>query len=442
MSHGERLVMLGCGILAVALLMCTAVITGGMLLAGTGGSALFDSLADGRSSVREPVRFDSAPQTGTAGAPAAARPLTGDSAADIDAARAERAAAASPLGALPLPAPARGEAGDLTTLFEQVNPGVVSIEVPQMINGIVVGGGQGSGFLIDDRHVVTNNHVVTNKREVDIVFDSGLRRTGEVVGTDVFSDLAVVRIDNLPSGVRPLPLLQDFDVLRVGEPVVAIGNPFGHANTMTSGIISALGRTIPDGATRFAIPQTIQTDAAINPGNSGGPLLNARGQVIGVNAQIQTQGTAANAGVGFAIPASIVAKVVPELIRSGAYRWPYLGVQGGALNSEITIARGLDLDMQGAYIGEVLLDGPSRGRLQGTTGSSQNSLQGGPVSPDGDIVIAIDGEPVFSFDDLLTYVSLETKPGDTIEMTVLRGDERIAVPVTLGERSLDEPIRR
>jgi len=445
MTQGERILIFGCGMLAVVLLMCTAVATGGMLLVGSGGRALLENIEGALPVVQEPVRFEAPkadPAAGTTGASGeVARPLSREREAALQQARQAREAPGQ-LRALPLPAPARGEAGDLTSLFEQVNPGVVSIEVVRMLGGAIATGGQGSGFLVDDQHVVTNNHVVGDIDEVDIIFDDGRRRKGTVVGKDVFSDLAVVRVEDVPSGARPLPLLVDFDQLRVGEPVVAIGNPFGFANTMTSGIISALGRTIPDGATQFQIPQTIQTDAAINPGNSGGPLLNARGQVIGVNAQIRTQGTAANAGIGFAIPASIVSRVVPELIAKGSYDWPYLGVSGGPVNSEIAEARGLDIDTRGAYIHEIVTGGPSGNRLQGTSvNAGAVPQQQGELVADGDIVIAINDEPVFSFDDLLTYISLETKPGQTVEITVLRGEERVVVPVTLSERPREGRVR-
>ena len=347
---------------------------------------------------------------------------------------------------LPLPDQELDLATDLTSLYEQVNPGVVSIVVtklsPLSIQGQQVPQqGSGSGFVYDERHIITNNHVVDGADDIEIVFFDGQRRDATVVGTDVYSDLAVVLVADMPDDVRALPIIAEFDSLKVGQPVVAIGNPFENANSMSFGIISALGRTIPDGqSTGFAIPETIQTDAAINPGNSGGPLLNLRGEVVGVNAQINTTNTLGgipgNSGVGFSIPSSIVAKVIPELIKDGAIEWSYLGVSGGPITTDLAEANGLD-DTLGAYIHCVPSAGPSAGRLEGadnldcTTGRTADG--GEPVG--GDVVIAINGVPVTSFDDLLAYVELDTEPGQSVELTVLRDGREYTVDVTMGDRS-------
>ncbi|MFN2252216.1 MAG: S1C family serine protease [Anaerolineae bacterium] len=347
---------------------------------------------------------------------------------------------------LPLPDQELDLATDLTSLYEQVNPGVVSIVVtklsPLSIQGQQVPQqGSGSGFVYDERHIITNNHVVDGADDIEIVFFDGQRRDATVVGTDVYSDLAVVLVADMPDDVRALPIIAEFDSLKVGQPVVAIGNPFENANSMSFGIISALGRTIPDGqSTGFAIPETIQTDAAINPGNSGGPLLNLRGEVVGVNAQINTTNTLGgipgNSGVGFSIPSSIVAKVVPELIKDGAIEWSYLGVSGGPITTDLAEANGLD-DTLGAYIHCVPSAGPSAGRLEGadnldcTTGRTADG--GEPVG--GDVVIAINGVPVTSFDDLLAYAELDTEPGQSVELTVLRDGREYTVDVTMGDRS-------
>jgi len=302
---------------------------------------------------------------------------------------------------------------------------------------------------------VTNDHVAEGATEVEVVFANGDRRAGTVVGTDAFSDLAVIRVDEMPAFARPLPLTTSFDALKVGQPVVAIGNPFGLNSTMTYGIISALGRVI-ESQTQFSIPQAIQTDAAINPGNSGGPLLDLRGQVIGVNAQISTTnfgsgGTPGNSGVGFAIPSAIVARVAPAIIRDGRYEWSYLGVHGTrVITLDMVEANGL-ADAHGAYILAVEESGPSAGKLEGATNAAQaaplpqtdeNGLQVLPVQPGGasqtpvggDVIVAVDGQPVGSFDDLLTYVALETAPGQSIELTVLRDGREIPVSITVGER--------
>jgi 2-alkenal reductase len=301
--------------------------------------------------------------------------------------------------------------------------------------------GAGSGFVYDAEHIVTNNHVTDGARSIEVLFYDGQRREGTLVGSDVYADLAVVRVDDMPDTARVLPMAQDLASLKVGQPVVAIGNPFEKANSMTYGIVSAVGRTIPGGQTSFSIPEAIQTDAAINPGNSGGPLLDLRGEVVGVNAQINTSniqsgGVPANSGVGFAIPASVVNRVVPALIRSGQYEWPYLGVSGGSLSLDEADAAGL-ADTRGAYIQCVPTGGPSDGILHGSTNidcATQRILSGdAPVG--GDIVVAVDGQPVTSFEDLLSYIGLRTEPGQEVRLTVLRDGNEQDVTVRLGRRS-------
>jgi 2-alkenal reductase len=220
--------------------------------------------------------------------------------------------------------------------------------------------------------------------------------------------------------------------LAVGQTVVAIGNPFGLSGTLTRGIISALGRTIP-ALTQFSIPQSIQTDAAINPGNSGGPLLNLDGEVIGVNAQIETGGTGrANTGVGFAIPVSIIQRVVPGLIESGSYRWPWLGVAGRDVTPVLIKAMNLPVE-RGAYLSEIVPEGPAA--KAGLIGSSEVATSDGrEIDTGGDIITAVNGQQILSFDDLLIYVALNTSPGDEITLTVLRGGETKQIDLVLGER--------
>jgi len=293
------------------------------------------------------------------------------------------------------------------------------------------GAGTGSGFLIDDDgHIVTNNHVVANAVQVVVVFYDDYQATAEVVGTDEDSDLAVIRVDDIPEGAHPLSL-GDSSQVRAGEWVIAIGSPFGLGSTMTLGIISTKARTIPSGVTAFSIPEAIQTDAAINPGNSGGPLINLRGEVIGVNAQIANTGTAANAGVGFAIPVNFVRRVAPALIQQGYYEWPWLGVSGGSVN--LTIQRANDLASQrGAYIDQVVSDGPAASAgLQGSSGSMQVDGVATPVG--GDVIIAIDGLDVAGFDALLGQIA-DRNPGDTVQLTVVRDGRQSMIRVTLGTR--------
>ncbi len=241
----------------------------------------------------------------------------------------------------------------------------------------------------------------------------------------------MVKVDGLPEGVQPLTL-GNMDELEVGQTVIAIGNPFGLEGTVTRGIISALGRTIP-ALSQFSIPQSIQTDAAINPGNSGGPLLNLRGEVIGVNAQIETGGTSrSNSGVGFAIPVSIIERVVPALIEQGRYEWSWLGVRGNTVSPTLVHAMNLPVE-RGAYLGEITAGGPAeKANLRGA--DELDTVDGRQVSVGGDVVTAIDGQPVNTFDDLLYYIALETRPGQQVELTILRDGQSMPVNVTLEAR--------
>ena len=329
------------------------------------------------------------------------------------------------------PAPANAAAEpELVRLYQQVSGGVVNIGV--FVNdGGQAGQGAGSGFVLDDQgHIVTNNHVVAGATAVTVVFFDGTEAAAEIVGVDPDSDLAVIRAENLPEGVHPLPL-GDSDTVAVGEWVTAIGNPFGLGTSMSVGIVSATGRMIASGATPFSIPEAIQTDAAINPGNSGGPLLNLRGEVVGVNAQIATAGTNANSGVGFAIPANVVRRVVPALIADGLYQWPWLGITGDSVNLLVAEANGLP-SQHGAYLHGVVGGGPAeQAGLRGSTGTEM--VNGVPVPVGGDVVIAAEGEPVNNFTDLLAITSRHA-PGETLDLTVWREGAEQAVTLTLQPR--------
>jgi S1-C subfamily serine protease len=271
-----------------------------------------------------------------------------------------------------------------------------------------------------------------------VTFPDGIELPAEIVGSDPDSDIAVIKVD--PTLLKLVPVEPgNIDDVQVGQRAIAIGNPFGLEGTMTSGIISALGRSIP-AITGFNIPLAIQTDAAINPGNSGGPLLNDRGQVIGVNAQIRSDALA-NSGVGFAIPINIVQRVAPALIRSGTYAHAYLGITGRTYSPAWAEALGFPKDVRGAYITDVIQGGPSEaaGLHVGTAetkillGVSQNSLE--YLRSGSDLVTAIDDQPVTTFDDLLVYLESFKAPGDRVNLTVLRsGGEQQTISVVLGER--------
>jgi S1-C subfamily serine protease len=332
---------------------------------------------------------------------------------------------------LPAEAVEVGTSGTLQALYEQSNPGIVSIVVSGVRRGALRGRGAGSGFIIDEQgHIVTNNHVVAGATQVTVIFYDGHEATATIVGTDPSSDLAVIKVKQLPEGTHPLPL-GDSDQVAVGEMVVAIGNPFGLGNSMTVGFVSALGRTIDSGATQFSIPRAIQTDAAINPGNSGGPLLNLKGEVIGVNAQIATEGVAANAGVGFAIPVNTVRQVVPALVESGSYSWPWLGISGTSVN--LLLMQANDLDTQrGAYVDDVISNGPAaEAGMRGSSGTRK--IDGIEVPVGGDVIVAVDGTPIASFDDLLVEIAAR-QPGDRVELTIIRNGQRQELTVTLAAR--------
>jgi S1-C subfamily serine protease len=319
-------------------------------------------------------------------------------------------------------------------LYNQLNPGVVNIQVFVQREG-ATGAGAGSGFILDEEgHIVTNHHVVAPADRITVVFYDGTESEAQLIGSDADSDLAVIRVRELAEGAHPLPL-GDSDRVQVGEWVVAIGNPFGLGSSMTLGIVSAVGRTIPSADRSFGIPEAIQTDAAINPGNSGGPLLNLQGEVIGVNAQIASGGTQANAGVGFAIPANIARRVTPVLIESGSYQWPWLGVRGNSVNLIVVEANNLST-RRGAYIHAIVSDGPAeKAGMQGSSGTQ--TVDGLEVPVGGDVVIEADGQPVADFSALLVAVS-DKSPGDSIELTIIRDGEQERITVELAPRPSGE----
>ncbi len=339
------------------------------------------------------------------------------------------------------------ETAVLTAVYEKVTPSVVYVEVLVKASSLpeppadlddpdsLIPEGQGSGFVWDtEGHIVTNAHVVQDAEQILIRFWDGTATVAEVVGIDLHSDLAVVKVD--PRGYPLVPVERgNLDEMRPGMRVAAIGNPFGLEGSMTTGIISAIGRSIP-GLASFSIPEAIQTDAPINPGNSGGPLVNERGQVIGVNAQIRSTQLGANSGVGFAIPITIVERVVPVLIQEGVYEHSFIGISGVTYSP--ICAEDLDLppDVRGAYVVEVLENTPAaRSGLRGSSRPSNTRYRG--ICPDqkgGDLIVAIDGQPVTRFDDLLIYLERYTRPGDTITLTVLRGRRQVEIPITLAAR--------
>ncbi len=270
-----------------------------------------------------------------------------------------------------------------------------------------------------------------------MIFAGGAQANATLVGTDPSSDLAVVKVDPAAASTLVPIQLGDMSQVQVGELAIAIGNPFGFQSSMTRGIVSALGRTIQS-QTNFSIPEAIQTDAAINPGNSGGPLLNGAGQLIGVNDQIQSS-SGSNSGVGFAIPVSIVQRVVPALIQTGQYQHAYLGISGSTYSKAWAQALGLPANAKGAYVAQVLPGSPAgQAGLQGGSQNTNIALGAGQngvvyLQSGGDLITAIDGHAVNSMDDLMIYLAEHTSPGQKVTLTVLYPQGQQAnVTVTLG----------
>lgn len=322
----------------------------------------------------------------------------------------------------------------LTDLYNRVAPSVVSINVRADLSSFTNPTepeeeesedefleGSGSGFVIDRQgHIVTNFHVVDGAERIEVQFFDGTILRAEVVGLDPASDIAVIQVDRAAEQLSPVEM-GDSDALLIGQTAVAIGSPFGQRWTMTIGIVSALDRTL-QGLTQFSIGSVIQTDAAINPGNSGGPLLNATGQVIGMNSQIISN-TRSNSGIGFAVPSNLVKRVAAELITSGTVNYSYLGITGGEVDLDLIEQFNLPNNTRGAVVGDVLAGGPAA--EAGLRGVSNDSV---------DIIVAINGEPVTGMNSIISYLSSNTRPGDTVVMTVLRDGALIDVNVTLGER--------
>jgi S1-C subfamily serine protease len=297
------------------------------------------------------------------------------------------------------------------------------------------GGGvaTGSGFLIDDEgHIVTNNHVVEGATKVEVKLGSSdTEHEAEVVGTDPATDIALLKVEVPADQQHPLSL-GDSSKVSVGDPVVAIGNPFGLDRTVTAGIVSALQRQIqaPNG---FAISHVIQTDAAINPGNSGGPLIDSSGSVIGINSQIQTGGGGdGNVGIGFAIPINTAREVVEQIEKNGKVQHAYIGISGGDITPALAKALKLPVE-KGVLVNEVVKDSPAdKAGLEG--GDTEATIEGAPVRLGGDIITEVEGKPVSSMEEVVDAVN-SAQPGDKMELTVLRGDnETKHVTVTLGVR--------
>ena len=315
----------------------------------------------------------------------------------------------------------------LVELFEKSEEGVVRIDVVK-INSFREGNSVGSGFVFDlFGNIITNAHVIDNADNITVTFLDGSQYNASIVGMDKFTDIAVIKVEEQPDYLHPLQI-GDSTTLKVGEPVAAIGNPFGLSGSMTSGIVSQIGRLLPSHDTGFSIPNVIQTDAAINPGNSGGPLLNMNGKVMGINTAIQS-GTGQSAGIGFAVPSNTISKVVPVLIIEGKYPHPWIGISGQDINPDLAKIRNLN-HSKGFLIVTVIPDSPAE--IAGLKGVSEiEKIDNKEYPKDGDIIISVDGKEVRKISDILIHLQEEKSVGDEMILGIIRNGEQMDVILTL-----------
>ncbi len=328
----------------------------------------------------------------------------------------------------------------LTVIFKKVENSVVQITSKVstinpyvIINGVPLESQStrlGSGFVYDTNgHIITNHHVVEGAKEVDVRFVDGNIYSAKVIGSDPYNDIAVLQIVDDFSEEHVVPLeIGDSSTLEVGQQIIAIGNPFGLSNTMTTGIVSQVGRLLPNRDSGFSIPNVIQTDAAINPGNSGGPMLNLQGYVIGINTAIQST-TGEFSGIGFAVPSNTIKRIVPSLINTGNYEHPWLGVSGANLTPDITKQLGLPKNYKGVFVTTIVEGGPAhKAGLQEATFNAKGGLKGG------DVIIALDGHQIRDMDDLIIYISENKSVGDSLMIQVNRNNELIELTAILQAR--------
>ena len=317
----------------------------------------------------------------------------------------------------------------LTEIFERTEESVVQVNI-RSDNAINNRGNMGSGFVYkDDGYIITNHHVVDNAERVTITFLDGESYIAKIIGTDADLDIAVLKVEMGSTYLQPIPI-GDSSHLKVGEPIAAIGNPFGLSGSMTSGIISQIGRLLPQDS-GYSIPDVIQTDAAINPGNSGGPLLNMKGEVVGMNTAIQSA-TGEFTGVGFAVPSNTIKKVVPVLIRDGIFHHPWMGISGSDVDPDLAKIRELN-SSKGFLIATVIEGSPAdTAGLQGVTITKE--IDGREYALDGDIIIKIDDVVVRKISDILIHLQREKSIGDELIMTVNRDGTMIEAVLVLGER--------
>lgn len=315
--------------------------------------------------------------------------------------------------------------GDVTAIYEQVKESVVLIK-----STLPLGTATGSGFVYDaEGRIVTNDHVIEGANSITVTFINGTIVPATVVGADPYSDIAVIKVEAPAALLKPLKL-GDSSALKVGEVVLAIGNPYGLADTLTTGIVSALGREM-DSSSGYPIVDVIQTDAAINPGNSGGPLLNMNGEVVGINTAIASS---TSTGIGFAVPSNTIARELPSLMSTGKYDQVYIGIQGTDVTPSIISAMKLPAGTYGTLLTSVTRGSPTE--QAGLKGETKYSVIDGSYVPiGGDVITKADGQVMKSLYDLILYMQRNKRPGNTIALTIIRGDAETAVNVTLGTRT-------
>ena len=320
----------------------------------------------------------------------------------------------------------RGYEYSLIDIFEKSEESIVQVSVLRGESE----GGMGSGFVYSDEgYVITNQHVVQDAQKVMITFLDGEAYIGNVVGSDRDLDIAVVKVEPTNTYLQPIKI-GDSSELKVGEKIAAIGNPFGLSGSMTAGIVSQMGRLLPQ-ETGYSIPDVIQTDAAINPGNSGGPLINMKGEVVGINTAIQSA-TGEFSGIGFAVPSNTVKKVVPVLIENGEFKHPWMGISGTDVDPELAEVRGLK-SSKGFLVVSVIEGSPAEtAGLLGVTETEERD--GREFALDGDIILSIDGETVRKISDILVHLQREKSVGDEMILSVNRNGEMLELTMILEER--------
>lgn len=318
----------------------------------------------------------------------------------------------------------------LADLFSKSDQGVVQVIVSKT-NDSGTERDLGSGIVYDTSgHIITNNHVVQDSFKIRVVFHDGKSFPATVTGTDPYSDLAVIKVE--PSSYVLYPLtLGNSSELRIGDPVAAIGNPFGLSGSITSGIVSQVGRLLDPPNSSFSIPNVIQTDTPINPGNSGGPLLDMQGQVIGINTAIQSE-TGEFSGVGFAIPSDTMKRIVPVLIQTGHYEHPWLGITGLSIDQDL--ADTLQLPVQSGFMINTVVSNSSAAKAGLHGFNKTETINGTQYRVGGDIIVAVDGHPVTKIDDLLNYLQEQKSVGDNLTLTIIRDGKTMQVTLVLQQR--------